>query len=409
MKQCVFFLWISLTLLVGGRSTAWSADDQIRRLAAANQSAIEAFHALSFVYEQSWPAGPHPMAGILRDPPEALTGRYAQRGHLIYHQIPSFHDEEGICWFLEYTDADHTYRLSGFAPDTLEPREPPQSSIDGASNGVTLFDQRGTAATVFPRGLPSRSEDLFAKLNQELGFFHVGGISPVKRFSELLKEWDAELLSAPDNGDRGTIWHVRLRVPEAFGRGSVVSGSHFDLYLDASRAFHITTLRGHEVYAMPDGESLLYEYVNKVTAFYELGDGRFFPREVEFREIKNGEEQRVSRLLVQDLAWDDAVPRELLDFRIPENVVLEKPIFEAPDPMFHTDPVVGHRYIVWGPDNLPLREMSLAEWVVFKEAEFVRSHLRPSVRVALAAGALLALLFGLIRWRRLRFVARGLG
>ena len=417
VKQWVFFSLISLALLVRGQSPAWSTDDQIRRLAVANQSAIEAFHARSFSYEKRW--GTHPMAGILRDPPEALTGRHAQRGPLIYHQIPSF-CAEGVCWVLEFTDADHTYRLTGFAPDTLEPREAPQWGQEELSNSIALFDQRGTAVLAFPRALPSKFDRLFAELNQKIGFLHVGGISPFKRFSELLEEWDAELLSAPDDGDSGTIWHVRLRVPEAFGRGCFVSGSHFDLYLDGSRAFHVTTLRAHEVYAMPDGESLRYEYVNEVTAFYELGDGRFFPREVEFREIKNGEEQPVSRrLFVRDLAWDDAVPPELLDFRIPENVVVQKPIFEVPSPMFCTDPVVGYRYIVWGPDNLPLREMSESEWVDFKEAEFARLNPRSSdrrmtspfgrLRLALAAGGLLALLFGLIHWRRLRFVARGLG
>jgi hypothetical protein len=250
-----------------------------------------------------------------------------------------------------FSDQGTSYQLFGWKP--------------GEAKRLAIGDQRGVSGQIKPRTLSPLAVDPLNLLLLTFPYFPSG---TRQTLSELVKtaaqtEWQGTIRKKSDL--------LRLRAYWPGINGGRPDGSYFDVYLDPSVNF-LVRRRVMRLQTYP-GENkgvswTPYESVGQVIKFANLGDGVFFPTEIEYTTQDIGAPEPRTKMSgeVSGLVINEPLPKDAFDFSFPENLVV------------HHSSGGRTKMELWGPDNKPKLEIKGAQHLASLIASNTPRHPYPA-------------------------------
>ena len=220
-----------------------------------------------------------------------------------------------------------------------------------APQKITPLNQGSVSSRISPR---DRCSPFVADPEQILLWrFHFDTVGESWSLGDLVRESGAAELVGKTNIDGHPTWHIRVVDPKS--GGAVMPGFGFDLFVDPAVNFFVRRVIEHhrDVKQEINGveETFPIDVTRTVTTFRDVGGGVFVPTAMEFRVVSGSSDQReiACETSVTDLKVNEDLSPGALEFQFPEDalVVYSPPLLPT-----------RQRVVLWGPDNLPRKEIT---------------------------------------------------
>ncbi len=297
-----------------------------------------------------------------------LHGRYTKFGNYVYHRIPVCEVAptgekiaEGQNWSLEYTDGINTTVLMNIDPNTYQPIHPERGFPPEITNGsISGIDRRGIIGWIYPAHLQDQSGNcLFMSINRTPAFctFNASPLLPFYKMAVNSEYWTiVQEDSLVNNQEKTSTVVLRPNTEKV----KAIEGSSLELTFDKKVNNLIRKVRTLERVSVDD-QILECASENTVLEFYNLGHHRYFPKESLLEITEKGKKSKVRKVVIKNLSVDGDVKAKCIEFKIPENLVLYKPIYNDSAVIYRQSPCT-FRYVIMGKDNIPLMELGPDEY-----------------------------------------------
>ncbi len=227
-------------------------------------------------------------------------------------------------------------------------------------------NQKGLSASLRPApSEPWTRQDMRPGLLRYLQWSIIGSNNRFTReepvtLSEMLHSpaWKVTLRGQKVTNDGDILWLIHAEYPP-------VPGSYVDLEVNGSKNYLIQAADFH-ISLGKDKTLQNFRYTERVE-FDRCAGGVYFPKRAEYHLLApnasaDSKDGTYVTVVASKLLVNVPLPADALELRLPENLIVRK---ESKDGR-------PEKYLIWGPDNKPVKELAPGEMDGFVEKEGVR-------------------------------------
>ena len=334
MKTAIVFLFLALSAM----QASGDGDPTLADVVSAHEAALGSIHKieLTMCHDTRSFASGKPLSD--RD---SWTGHWAKDSstqRMRFRTEPAVRSDglpDGIYDLL--ADDREVRMLQNWDPD--------------APQKITPLNQGSLSAQISPR---DRGSPFVVNPEKHLLWrFDFDVVGESWSLGDLVRESGVAELAGKADIDGHPTWHIRVLDPKS--GGTVMPGFGFDIFVDPAANFFVRRVIEHhrDIKQEINGVEETYpiDVTRTVTTFHDAGGGVFVPTSMKFRAVSGSSDRRemVCETSVTDLKVNEDLSPGALDFRFPEDALV---IYSPP-----LSPT-RQRVVLWGPDNLPRKEIT---------------------------------------------------
>jgi len=334
MKTAIVFSFLALSAM----QASGDGDPTLADVVSAHEAALGSIHKieLTMCHDTRSFASGKPLSE-----PGSWTWHWAKDGstqRVRYRTEPVVRSDglpDGIYDFL--ADDREVRMLQNWDPD--------------APQKITPLNQGSLRAQISPR---DRGSPFVANSEKHLLWrFDFDVVGDSSSLGDLVRESGVAELVGKADIDGHPTWHIRVLDPKS--GGTVMPGFGFDIYVDPAVNFFVRRVIEHhrDIKQEINGVEETYpiDITRTVTTFHDAGGGVFVATSMKFRAVSGSSDRRemVCETSVTDLKVNEDFSPGAIDFRFPEDALV---IYSPP-----LSPT-RQRVVLWGPDNLPRKEIT---------------------------------------------------
>ncbi len=334
MKTAIVFLFLALSAM----QASGDGDPTLADVVSAHEAALGSIHKIELTmrHDNRSLASGKPLSE-----PDSWTWHWANDGstqRMRFRTEPAVRSDglpDGIYDLL--ADDREVRMLQNWDPD--------------APQKITPLNQGSLSAQISPR---DRGSPFVVNPEKHLLWrFDFDVVGESWSLGDLVRESGVAELAGKADIDGHPTWHIR--VLDTKSGGTVMPGFGFDIFVDPAVNFFVRRVIEHhrDIKQEINGVEETYpiDVTRTVTTFHDAGGGVFVPTSMKFRAVSGSSDRRemVCETSVTDLKVNEDLSPGALDFRFPEDALV---IYSPP-----LSPT-RQRVVLWGPDNLPRKEIT---------------------------------------------------
>ena len=334
MKTAIVFLFLALSAM----QASGDGDPTLADVVSAHEAALGSIHKIELTmrHDNRYFASGKPLSE-----PDSWTWHWAKDGstqRMRFRTEPAVRSDglpDGIYDLL--ADDREVRMLQNWDPD--------------APQKITPLNQGSLSAQISQR---DRGSPFVANPEKHLLWrFDFDVVGDSWSLGDLVRESGVAELAGKADIDGHPTWHIRVLDPKS--GGNVMPGFGFDIFVDPAVNFFVRRVIEHhrDIKQEINGVEETYpiDVTRTVTTFHDAGGGVFVPTSMKFRAVSGSSDQRemVCETSVTDLKVNEDLSPGALDFRFPEDALV---IYSPP-----LSPT-RQRVVLWGPDNLPRKDIT---------------------------------------------------
>ena len=334
MKTAIVFLFLALSAM----QASGDGDLTLADVVSAHEAALGSIHKIELTmrHDNRYFASGKPLSE-----PDSWTWHWAKDGstqRMRFRTEPAVRSDglpDGIYDLL--ADDREVRMLQNWDPD--------------APQKITPLNQGSLSAQISQR---DRGSPFVANPEKHLLWrFDFDVVGESWSLGDLVRESGVAELAGKADIDGHPTWHIRVLDPKS--GGTVMPGFGFDIFVDPAVNFFVRRVIEHhrDIKQEINGVEETYpiDVTRTVTTFHDAGGGVFVPTSMKFRAVSGSSDRRemACETSVTDLKVNEDLSPGALDFRFPEDALV---IYSPP-----LSPT-RQRVVLWGPDNLPRKEIT---------------------------------------------------
>ena len=334
MKTAIVFLFLALSAM----QASGDGDPTLADVVSAHEAALGSIHKIELTmrHDNRYFASGKPLSE-----PDSWTWHWAKDGstqRMRFRTEPAVRSDglpDGIYDLL--ADDREVRMLQNWDPD--------------APQKITPLNQGSLSAQISQR---DRGSPFVANPEKHLLWrFDFDVVGESWSLGDLVRESGVAELAGKADIDGHPTWHIRVLDPKS--GGTVMPGFGFDIFVDPAVNFFVRRVIEHhrDIKQEINGVEETYpiDVTRTVTTFHDAGGGVFVPTSMKFRAVSGSSDQRemACETSVTELKVNEDLSPGALDFRFPEDALV---IYSPP-----LSPT-RQRVVLWGPDNLPRKEIT---------------------------------------------------